>query len=408
MKVLHLITGLAAGGAEFQLRMLLQHTRHDADVVTLYNPGTVAELIEGDGGRVRDLGMRKNTDLSAVFRLRDIMREGRYDVVHVHLYRSQIYGRIAARLARVPVVVTSEHSIGETHIERRKMSAGVRALYLATDLLSDVTIAVSETVRTRLEKWGVPARKIVVIPNGLAFEGLGFDAGARARGREQFGIEPDTYVLGVMGRLDANKRIDLAIEAAAPLLGERCRMLIVGKGDDLARLQNVAAHHGVAQYVTFGGYQPDTVAMLSALDLYVATSAQETFGLSVLEALANGMPALYTACPALDGIETDRARKVAGNVAALREQIRVEVVAGPRTRTDVPEVSRRYGIASVAGQIDDLYERLLAQRQGRLPRLARRRPEAAAAHRGSVRLAAGTTLGAVPPAFEGDPSHADA
>jgi glycosyltransferase involved in cell wall biosynthesis len=379
VKVLHVITGLAAGGAEFQLRMLLQHTRHDADVLTLYNPAIVANLIESDGGRVRDLGMRKNTEVSAVLRLRTIMREGGYDVVHVHLYRSQIYGRIAARLARVPVVVTSEHSIGETHIERRKMSPGVRALYLATDLCSDMTIAVSETVRDRLEKWGVPARKIVVIPNGLAFDGLGFDPEARAATRAEFGIPPHAYVLGVMGRLDANKRIDLAIEAAAPLLGARCRMLIVGKGDDMDRLEGVAAQHGVADYVVFAGYQPDGVAMLSALDLYVSTSAQETFGLSILEALANGMPALYTACPALDGIQTDRARKVAGTVAALRAQISVEVKAGFRPRADVPEVTERYGITSVTRRIDDLYEQLFARRQRRLPPTSARRRSAAVA-----------------------------
>lgn len=379
MKVLHVITGLAAGGAEFQLRLLLQHTRHDADVVTLYNPAVVADLIRGDGGRIHDLGMRKNTELSAVLRLRTLMRKGRYDVVHVHLYRSQIYGRIAARLAGVPVVVTSEHSIGETHIERRRMSPGVRALYLATDVCSDVTIAVSETVRDRLEMWGVPARKIVVIPNGLAFDGLAFDGAARAATRAEFDIPPDAYVLGVMGRLDANKRIDLAIEAAAPLLGPGCRMLIVGKGDDMDRLQGAAAQHGVADYVLFAGYQPDSVAMLSTLDLYVSTSAQETFGLSVLEALANGMPALYTTCPALDGIQTDRARQVAGDVAALREQISAEVKAGFRPRVDVPEVTERYGIASVTRRIDDLYEHLFLRRGRRLASTsARRKPTAVA------------------------------
>ena len=213
----------------------------------------------------------------------------------MHLYRACVYGRVAAWLARTPVVVTSEHSIGETHIERRPMSAGVRALYLATDVFSDVTIAVSETVRERLVKWGVHARKIVTIPNGLEFEGLVFDPVRRADARARLGIPPGAFVLGVMGRLDAAKRIELAIEAAAPLLGEQCRMLIVGQGADRERLEASAAAHGVAEHVVFAGYQADGVAMLSALDLYVSTSAQETFGLSVLEALANGMPALFTA-----------------------------------------------------------------------------------------------------------------
>ena len=57
MKVLHIITGLNVGGAELQLRSIIQHTRHDADVISLYNPGPVAEMIRADGTLVRDLGM---------------------------------------------------------------------------------------------------------------------------------------------------------------------------------------------------------------------------------------------------------------------------------------------------------------------------------------------------------------
>ena len=215
MKVLHVITGLDAGGAEIQLAMLVRHTRHQADVVTLYNPGPVAERIRAEGTAVRDIGMRRNTELTALLKLRRIIRAGRYDVVHAHLYRSQVYARPAARLAGVPVVLTTEHSIGETHIERRKMTAGVRALYLGTDyLFCDATIAVSDTVRERLIHWGVPARKITVIPNGVDFGRVAFDPVARARVRQELDIPPGALVLGVLGRLDPIKRYDMVIEAA--------------------------------------------------------------------------------------------------------------------------------------------------------------------------------------------------
>lgn len=365
MKVLHVITGLAVGGAELQVRMLMQHSVHHTDVLALYNPSTVADMITADGGTVLDLGMRKNTELSAVRRLRRIIRDGGYDVVHVHLYRACVYGRLAAWLAGTPVIVTTEHSIGDTHLERRKMTQGVRALYLGTDVFSHTTIAVSDTVRTRLVKWGVPARKIVTIPNGLEFSGLAFDPRLRAEARREFGISADAFVLGVMGRVDAAKRIHLAIEAAAPMLGERCKLLVVGKGDDADRLAKVAADAGVSEHVIFAGFQADGTAMLSAMDLYLSTSAQETFGLSILEALANGLPALYTACPALDDVDTDRAREVTGSVAALRAEIQREF-EHRRPRQDVPAVAARYGIASVAGQIDDLYTRLLARRKRRV------------------------------------------
>ncbi|MGH3394530.1 MAG: glycosyltransferase [Streptosporangiaceae bacterium] len=363
MRVLHVITGLDVGGAELQLDAVLQHSRNDADVVTLYNPGPVADRLREHGVSVRDLGMRRNTELGALVRLYQIIRDGRYDVVHAHLYRAQIYARPAARLARVPVIVTTEHSIGETHIERRRMTSSVRALYLASELTSDATIAVADVVRDRLVKWGVPDRKITVIPNGLDFAGLGFDPATRVDVRAQFGIDPEAFVIGTLGRLDPNKRIDLVIEAAAPLLGDRCKLLIIGRGEESERLEGLAAQHGVAEHVIFGGYQADMTAMLSAFDLNLTASLQETFGLSVLEALANGLPVLYTTCPALDGISTGRARQVAGNVRALRAELAKEIEAGVRPRQPVIEVFDRYGIESVAARIDDLYEHQAARRR---------------------------------------------
>lgn len=362
MKVLHVITGLGVGGAELQLRSLLHHTRHDAEVVTLYNPGEVASMISSDGVPVHDLGMRRNTQVSALWRLRNRIAAGNYDAVHTHLYRACVYGRLAARLAGTPVVVATEHSIGETHLERRRMTLGVRALYLGSDLFSDATIAVSPTVVDRLVRWGVPARKIAMIPNGVDFSRVTFDPAARQRVRAEFGLGEHEYVIGVLGRLDPNKRFGLVVEAAAPLLGRGTRLLIVGDGADRPRIEQVAREHGVLDHVIFAGERHDVAAVLSTLDLFIASSKQETFGLSVLEALVNGLPVLYTTCPALEGMDVARARQVPADVEGMRQPIAAEVSAGPRPRADVPLVRQRYGIDAVAERIDTLYEQLRTRR----------------------------------------------
>jgi len=382
MKVLHLITGLGVGGAELQLRSILQHTRHEADVATLYNPGPVADMIRADGGRVRDMGMTSNTQLSALLKLRRLIRDGRYDVVHAHLYRSQIYGRPAAWLARTPVIVSTEHSIGETHLERRRMTAGVRALYLSSERMSAATIAVSAAVRERLENWGVPAERITVIPNGLDLERVTFDKEAREASRAEFGIGPDDYVLGALGRLDPNKQFDLVIEAAAPLLDSGTKLLIVGKGDEHAHLEKVARANGVAGQVVFAGERHDVAAMLSAIDLFVASSRQETFGLSVLEALGNGAPVLYTTCPALDGLDVPQARQVPSTVEGMRAAMAAELQAGPRPREAAEKVIQEYGIGAVTARIDSLYEELALAR-GRQGWAARRAGRPALAEGGS-------------------------
>lgn len=364
-----MITGLGVGGAELQLWSVLRHTRHQADVVTLSNPGPVAERLRDDGVSVRDLGMRRTTLPSTLLRLYAIIRDGQYDVVHAHLWMALVFARPLARMARTPAVVATEHSIGETHIERRKKTAGFRALYLGSELCSDATIAVSDTVRERLEKWGVPGRKITVIPNGVDFSRVAFDAEARERVRAEQGIPPGAFVVGVLGRLDPVKRYHMVIEAAAPLLGDERKLLIVGTGQECARLERAALDSGAEKHVIFAGERHDVGAVLSALDLLVSASWQETFGLSVLEALANGLPAVYTVCPALDDVPADRARKVDGTVTALRAELAAQMRRGPGPREPAPEVRQRYGIEAVSARIDDLYERVVAG-SGRAPRRA--------------------------------------
>jgi len=359
MKVLHVITGLGVGGAELQLRGILQHTRHDADVVTLYNPGPVADMIRADGTAVRNLDMRSNIQLTSLLWLRRIIRAGRYDVVHTHLYRSQIYGRPAAWLAGTPVIVSTEHSIGETHLERRRMTRGVQALYLGTELFSDMTVAVSATVRERLTRWGVRPHKVTVIPNGVDLCRVEFDAAGRARVRAEFGIAAADYVVLLLGRLDQNKRFDEAIEAAAPSLSPTVKLMVVGGGAERDHLTETARRCGVADYVIFTGERHDVAAVMSAADLLVASSRQETFGLCVLEALGNGLQVLYTTCPALDGLTVETARQVP--IEDMSKAIAAAVGAGQAERAPEPAVAREFGIAAVTARIDDLYERLAAR-----------------------------------------------
>jgi glycosyltransferase involved in cell wall biosynthesis len=129
--------------------------------------------------------------------------------------------------------------------------------------------------------------------------------------------------------------------------------------------------------VIFAGERHDVSAMLSAMDLFVASSAQETFGLSVLEALANGAPVLYTTCPALTGLEVSRAQQVPSTVPGIRAAMAQELRAGPRDRLPEPAIEKEYGISAVTNRIDDLYEQLAARRTWRTLAARRRRPSAA-------------------------------
>lgn len=118
--------------------------------------------------------------------------------------------------------------------------------------------------------------------------------------------------------------------------------------------------------------------MLSAADLLVASSRQETFGLCVLEALANGLRVLYTTCPALDGLDIGSARQVP--IEDLGEAIAKEVAAGPIVHVPEPAVASEFGVAAVTARIDELYERLAERRSWRTAASRLRRQIRAAAH----------------------------
>jgi len=359
MRVLHVITGLGVGGAEHQLRLLLPRLAGDCTVVTLTNPGPVAAAIQADGFAVHDLGMRGNRDVAVVPRLAKLIRAGRFDVVHTHLYRACVYGRIAARLAGVRAVVATEHSLGDGVIEGRPITAAVRALYLATERLGQATIAVSETVRQRLVAWGVPDRRIVVIPNGIDPAELRRDLTLRRETRARLGIAAHVPVVGGVGRLEPTKRFDVLVRAVAEL--PETTLLLVGDGPARAGLAALAGELGVADRVVFAGSLPHARAALCAMDVFASPSPQETFGMAIIEALAGGLPVVYVSCPPLEGRSGTAARRVPGTPEALRAALRAQLARpGADAPAGVPAVVAEHDIGRAAAALSQLYARLTA------------------------------------------------
>ncbi|CAM5536147.1 glycosyltransferase [Streptomyces pilosus] len=365
MRALHIITGLGVGGAEQQLRLLLRHLPVDCDVVTLTNPGPVAEGLGADGVRVVHLGMAGNRDLAALPRLVRVIRSGGYDLVHTHLYRACVYGRLAARVAGVRAVVATEHSLGDSQMEGRRLTAGVRALYLASERLGSATVAVSPTVADRLKRWGVPAPRIEVVPNGIDVDRFRFDPERRARTRRRLGLPEGAFVIGGVGRLARGKRFDVLVRALA-LLPEDHWLLLVGGGPEEHLLRRTAREAGVAGRVLFTGERPglpdgspgpDLPSLTSAMDLFASPSAEEAFGLAVVEALAAGLPVLYASCPAVEDLPpeaTSGARRVRGGPEAYARAIAEVRAAGPAPRT-AGRAARHYSITRSTARLMDVY-----------------------------------------------------
>lgn len=358
MKVLHVMTGLDYGGAETHLSLSLEHTRHAAEVVGLYDPGFTFHQLKRAGFKVTDLDMANNRQISALLHLARVIKDGSYDVVHAHLFRAQIYARLAARLVRVPVIVSTEHSIGDSQIEGRAKTPATRFLYRATERMSDCTIAVSHRVRERLIAWGLDAARIVTIPIGIDLERYRFDPDAREVARRAFGFNRDQLIVGTVGRLVPIKRLDLLIHAAHSVVADGAKLLIVGDGPEEDRLRKIVHRSGLTPSVTFAGKQEDIPAMLAAMDLFVMTSAEETYGLAAVEALAAGLPVVATTCPAVERADIDRFFWTTANPDHIRSAImRAKATLG-HDRTRIPMRLDQFDVGRATALIDDLYETL--------------------------------------------------
>lgn len=378
MRALHIITGLGVGGAEQQLRLLLPRLDADCEVLTLTNPGPVAEGLRADGVRVHHLGMAGNRDLGALPALVRHVREGRYDLVHTHLYRACLYGRLAARLAGVRTLVATEHSLGDETIEGRPLSAGVRGLYLAGERLGTATVAVSTTVAERLRRWGVPERRIHVVPNGIDPAAFAHDPATRAAVRAALGLPPDAYLLAGVGRLVPGKRFDALVEALAGLTPEH-HLVLAGGGPELGALRALTARLGLTARVHFAGErdQAGLRGLLAAADVFVSPSADEAFGLAVVEALAAGLPALYARCPAVEDLPLDSApgaHRVGASAAGLADAVRWGRASGygtglpDRGRLPVPDAVRHYAVDRAAALLGEVYRLALAETGADRPR----------------------------------------
>ncbi|MDQ2755650.1 MAG: glycosyltransferase [Actinomycetota bacterium] len=367
--MVHVITSLPTGGAERQLELLVGRTTTHTATIALYEGGPVAESMRASGQRVDVLGMEGWRRFVAPLRLARLLRRYRPDIVHVHLLSAQLWGIPAARLAGVPVVVSSEHSLMEDTIEGRLHTWWLRALYRVLERLTTRTVAVSTTTADRLVRWGVSPDRITVADNGIDFEALAFDPDGRARVRSELGLSDVVCVIGAVGRLDPVKRLDVVLRAMAPLLRDGSVLVVAGTGVLGPDLRGLAVELGVADSVHWLGARGDVTAVLSAMDVLVSASADETFGMAVVEAVGNGLPVAYVEAPALDELdelpdhvvhlplpahpETDE-RELRQAVISLRDRPRRVVVPAA--------LRRRYGVDAAARRVDRVYDELLAAR----------------------------------------------
>ncbi len=314
-------------------------------------------------------------DLRAAYRLADLIREVRPQILHTHTAKAGTIGRLAARLlggAGPPIVVHTFHG----HVLRGYFdpvrSTAFRLLERWLARRTTALIAVSPEVRDDLVSLGVaPREKFTVVRLGIELdERVGTDSdGPRADTRRALGIPADRFVVGWIGRMTGVKRTDDVLLAVRALRerGVDTVLCMVGDGPDRDAVERRAHQLGIVRDSLFLGYQEEVASYYAAFDALILPSANEGTPVSAIEALAGGRPVVATRVGGVpdvvrDGIDGFLVEP--GDVDAMAERLSA-LAADPPLRHRMGEAGRasvheRYSVERLLDDIDALYRRLLA------------------------------------------------
>jgi len=379
-KVLHPITRLIIGGAQENTMLtaqLLDKAQWDVEIVAGPQTGSEGSLIEAVQERgislileptmVRELNPIK--DLLALIRLTQIMRRGRYTIVHTHSSKAGILGRWAAKLAGVPIIVHTVH--GWAHHERQHPL--LRAYYILLEKLTlpitDQMIAVtSKDIDKGLRDGIGKSTNYLIIRSGIELERFGHPQVPREATRAAWGIPQEATVVGSVTRLSPQKAPLDFVQAAALVARDYpdTYFVMVGDGPLRQEVEALATQLGIADRLVLTGLRRDVPELLAAFDLFALSSLWEGLPRVLPQAMATSLPIVATACDgSAEAIEegVNGFLVPPGEPAVLAQRL-CQLIAQPRLAQQmgaagyarVQEFSDRGMVSAIA----NLYTKLLA------------------------------------------------
>ena len=243
--------------------------------------GIIGDALVAEGLADR-LELRAGWDLGGLWRLARLLRRRRPNVIHSHTHA--LLPTLVARLAlpRAAFVYT-EHSPRVLASDTK-----FRALYRLLRLFRSSYIALTPSMARAMDRYRVPLARTAIVPNTFAIS-------RRPVAPER----PRPGTIGIVARLEPQKRADLLVEVVAELRrrGIDCAGLVVGGGSRLPALVAQAERLGLGEVIEFAGEQDDIVPWLDRMDVFLMTSAAEPFGITALEAMARRVPVVAMPCP---------------------------------------------------------------------------------------------------------------
>ena len=368
MRVLHVTSHLNVGGIGTYISTLARaQVRQGHQVVVASGGGALEASLEADGVLPWAVDLRVKSELhpkvwQAAGQLHRWLRQTPVDVIHAHTRVAQVAAAVVSRRARVPYVTTC-HGFFRPHLGRRLCPCWGR-----------IAIAISRPVETHLVRdLHVPASRVRLVPTGIDLARTARQVTPEEREPWQRALAPapgDRFAV-VMTRLVPSKGVELFLRALAEAarLVPSLRGVIIGDGAERHRLEQRAQQLGLSRRVLFAGAVEDPVPLLSCCDLFVfPATGMEGLGLSILEAMALGLPVVATQIGGVtDAVEHGYSGFLVppGDVPALVERLRQLVEDRPlATRLGMAArvvIADRYSMERMAEQVDAVYQEAVSR-----------------------------------------------
>lgn len=289
MKILQVVLNLKYGGLEklvIQLSEELNKKGFETVIACLQEEGEVAQEARKKGLQIFCLKKKEGFDWPLIFKLRELISREKIDIVHTHNSGPLIYGTLAARLSFKPCINT-RHSRTEEKISG-----------LIWNLNTYVVCVSDDTQKEILKHNRISLSKIRVIYNGIDLNAFNFiqDNGFAHEKRKQVGLQENSFLIGNIGRLVADKDQETLLKAFRKLVQKKFNgeLVIVGDGPLQGHLKKKADDLAIADKVKFLGFRDDIEELLSIFDVYVLSSIREGVSLTLLEAMACHRPIVAT------------------------------------------------------------------------------------------------------------------
>ena len=298
-RVVLLIPTLDRSGAEKQFTLLatgLPRDEFDVRAIALTRGGPYADELQAAGIPLTVIGKRAKFDPFSFWRLRAELVRQDPDILHTWLFSANAYGRLCAHAIPRAKIVVSERCVDSWKANWQLWLD--RRLIARTDRLVGNSASVVEFYR----ELGVPPEKLACVPNGIECEPDKGEGTRRGR-REQLLIElhlpPDSFVVGFIGRLAKQKRVEDLIWMVEILrqIRPQLQLVVIGDGQLRERLERFTRDIHCDHHVTFLGHREDAARFLPAFDVFGLASSFEGMSNSVMEAMSAGLPVIASDIP---------------------------------------------------------------------------------------------------------------